>query len=115
MQEKVTIAALVPGLFVAGRQIAPGSVVELSDGAEIRTPAGPIQYREVGRTAGNAEGPTLGVYSATVRVQVRGCLPKSDVGTGFADEATAIAAGYRPCGNRMREQYKAWRASQSQG
>jgi hypothetical protein len=32
----------------------------------------------------------------------------------FADEATAIAAGYRPCGNCMREQYKAWRANQPQ-
>jgi hypothetical protein len=30
----------------------------------------------------------------------------------FADEATAIAAGYRPCGNCMRDQYKAWRANQ---
>jgi Metal binding domain of Ada len=30
----------------------------------------------------------------------------------FADEATAIAAGYRPCGNCMRAQYKAWRANQ---
>ena len=29
----------------------------------------------------------------------------------FADEATAIAAGYRPCGNCMRRQYKDWRAS----
>ena len=25
----------------------------------------------------------------------------------FADEATAIAAGYRPCGNCCREEYKA--------
>jgi hypothetical protein len=32
----------------------------------------------------------------------------------FADEATAIAAGYRPCGNCMRRQYKMWRARQSQ-
>ena len=32
----------------------------------------------------------------------------------FADEATAIAAGYRPCGNCMREQYKTWRATQPQ-
>jgi hypothetical protein len=30
----------------------------------------------------------------------------------FADEATAIAAGYRPCGNCMRQQYKIWRANQ---
>jgi hypothetical protein len=26
----------------------------------------------------------------------------------FADEATAIAAGYRPCGTCMREEYRAW-------
>jgi hypothetical protein len=30
----------------------------------------------------------------------------------FADEATAIAAGYRPCGNCMRREYKAWHAPQ---
>jgi methylphosphotriester-DNA--protein-cysteine methyltransferase len=27
----------------------------------------------------------------------------------FADEATAIAAGYRPCANCMPEAYAAWR------
>jgi hypothetical protein len=26
----------------------------------------------------------------------------------FADEATAIAAGYRPCGTCMQEEYRAW-------
>lgn len=30
----------------------------------------------------------------------------------FADEATAIAAGFRPCGNCMRRQYRLWRAAQ---
>jgi len=30
----------------------------------------------------------------------------------FADEETAVAAGYRPCGNCMRQQYRAWRAGQ---
>ena len=29
----------------------------------------------------------------------------------FADEATAIAAGYRPCGTCMREQYNRWKAA----
>ncbi len=29
----------------------------------------------------------------------------------FADEATAIAAGYRPCGACMREEYRRWKAS----
>jgi hypothetical protein len=28
----------------------------------------------------------------------------------FADEATAIAAGYRPCGHCMREEYRRWKA-----
>ena len=29
----------------------------------------------------------------------------------FADEATAIAAGYRPCAGCMPAQYKTWKAS----
>ncbi len=29
----------------------------------------------------------------------------------FKDEATAIAAGYRPCGRCMREKYKRWQAA----
>ena len=29
----------------------------------------------------------------------------------FADEATAIAAGYRPCGSCMRAEYAAWKAA----
>jgi methylphosphotriester-DNA--protein-cysteine methyltransferase len=29
----------------------------------------------------------------------------------FADEETAIAAGYRPCANCMPEEYRAWRAA----
>ena len=29
----------------------------------------------------------------------------------FADEATAVAAGYHPCSVCMPEQYKAWRAA----
>jgi hypothetical protein len=28
----------------------------------------------------------------------------------FADEATAIAAGYRPCANCLPEAYQAWKA-----
>jgi methylphosphotriester-DNA--protein-cysteine methyltransferase len=29
----------------------------------------------------------------------------------FADEATAIAAGYRPCGACMRAEYREWKAA----
>lgn len=28
----------------------------------------------------------------------------------FADEADALAAGYRPCGHCMKEQYSVWRS-----
>jgi hypothetical protein len=31
----------------------------------------------------------------------------------FADEATAIAAGYRPCAGCMPDKYGAWKASRS--
>jgi methylphosphotriester-DNA--protein-cysteine methyltransferase len=30
----------------------------------------------------------------------------------FADEATAIAAGYRPCARCMPEHYQAWKSQQ---
>ena len=32
----------------------------------------------------------------------------------FADEETAIAAGYRPCGVCMKEEYKKWKAAQNE-
>jgi methylphosphotriester-DNA--protein-cysteine methyltransferase len=32
----------------------------------------------------------------------------------FADEPTAIAAGYRPCGHCMRAEYRGWKAAQAQ-
>jgi Metal binding domain of Ada len=33
----------------------------------------------------------------------------------FADEETAIAAGYRPCGTCMRGAYRAWKRGVSRG
>ena len=33
----------------------------------------------------------------------------------FADERTAIAAGYRPCGTCMRAEYQRWRSESSTG
>ncbi|CAN5546539.1 Ada metal-binding domain-containing protein [soil metagenome] len=33
----------------------------------------------------------------------------------FADEATAIAAGYRPCAVCLRDEYDSWRAAQLTG
>jgi hypothetical protein len=48
VQEKVTIAALVPGLFVGGRQVADRREPTM---ARRSTPAGPIQYRGSRRRA----------------------------------------------------------------
>jgi methylphosphotriester-DNA--protein-cysteine methyltransferase len=31
----------------------------------------------------------------------------------FADEAAAIAAGYRPCGVCMREEYRRWKSARA--
>ena len=33
----------------------------------------------------------------------------------FKDEATAIAAGYRPCGGCMRERYNCWKKAMEAG
>ncbi|MDI6934901.1 Ada metal-binding domain-containing protein [Serratia sp. Se-PFBMAAmG] len=33
----------------------------------------------------------------------------------FADEETAIAAGYRPCGTCMKEKYREWKAKRDKG
>ena len=33
----------------------------------------------------------------------------------FADEATAIAAGYRPCGACCKNRYQAWKIAKEQG
>lgn len=32
----------------------------------------------------------------------------------FADDATAIAAGYRPCGVCMRAEYRRWKSARDQ-
>lgn len=33
----------------------------------------------------------------------------------FENEATAMACGYRPCGNCMKAEYKAWKAASESG
>lgn len=31
----------------------------------------------------------------------------------FADESTAVAAGFRPCGSCLREKYRAWKQTET--
>ncbi len=57
-------------------------------GAEV---VGEVTYRPIPQTGRRNATPVLGIYTATVRVTVDGCLPHSDVGTGGVDEQTADA------------------------
>ncbi len=78
-------------------------------GAEL---VGPVGYRELTRThKGTGEVSTVGMYWATVRVQVRGCEPRSDVGCAFtADDSleahdTAIKAAVTDAMKRALRQF----------
>lgn len=48
---------------------------------------------------------------AALRAIARGAYVKHRV--FFADEATAVAAGYRPCAVCMPQEYAAWKKAQS--
>jgi DNA recombination protein Rad52 len=58
-------------------------------GAEI---VGDVSYRPMGLDdSANDTPPAVGMYTATVRVSVRGCPPRSDVGCAFVTEETPEA------------------------
>jgi methylphosphotriester-DNA--protein-cysteine methyltransferase len=81
----------------------------------------PKTYRLLGADGVAYESPTKGALGGHSRTRVygrldcpvalsllrRGFQPRHRV--FFADEATAIAAGYRPCGACMRPEYRAWK------
>ena len=78
-------------------------------GAEL---VGPVGYRELTRThKGSGEVSTVGMYWASVRVHVRGCEPRSDVGCAFtADDSpeahdTAIKAAVTDAMKRALRQF----------
>ena len=77
------------------------------------------QYRLIGSDGQETLSAVRGTLGGNRRRRIYGRLDcRSAVGalaTGyakhrvfFADEATALAAGYRPCGTCMREEYRAW-------
>ena len=76
-------------------------------------------YRLIGPDGQATLSPVPGTFGGNRRRRIYGRLDcRSAVGalaTGyakhrvfFADEATALAAGYRPCGTCMRDEYRAW-------
>ena len=77
------------------------------------------QYRLIGADGKETLSAVPGTLGGNRRRRLYGRLDcRSAVGalaTGyakhrvfFADEATALAAGYRPCGTCMREEYRTW-------
>ena len=71
----------------------------------------PYKSPEKGLLGGHSRTKVYGRMDCPVALSLlrRGFQPRHRV--FFADEATAIAAGYRPCGACMRERYRAWRLS----
>lgn len=70
------------------------------------------QRQTPGTLGGNRHGKLYGRLDcrAALRATARGVYAKYRV--FFADEQTAIAAGYRPCAVCLPEKYKAWKANQ---
>ena len=66
--------------------------------------------RVPGRLGGNRASKIYGRLDCPSAIRARaGGYAKRRV--FFADEATAIAAGYRPCAVCMREEYRGWKHS----
>ena len=80
-------------------------------------------YRLIGADGVEYESPRKGALGGHRRNKIYGTLDCAGaarwIAKGhyvkqrvfFADEATAIAAGYRPCAGCMPETYRAWKAS----
>ena len=73
----------------------------------------PYQSETKGPLGGHGRTKVYGRLDCPVALSLlrRGFEPRHRV--FFADEETAVAAGFRPCGACMRERYAAWRSSAS--
>jgi methylphosphotriester-DNA--protein-cysteine methyltransferase len=82
-----------------------------------------IRYKLIGSDGEPYESATPGTLGGHKATRIYGCLDCPSalraLAKGgyvkhrvfFADEATAIAAGYRPCARCLPEQYRAWKAN----
>lgn len=75
-------------------------------------PDGPYRSTMRGRLGGNRRGRIYGRLDcpAALRAIARGGYVPHRV--FFADAQTAVAAGYRPCGICLSQEYRAWRSGQ---
>lgn len=71
----------------------------------------PYESTGKGLLGGHARTKVYGRLDCPVALNLlrRGFTPRHRV--FFADEATAVAAGFRPCGACMRQAYRAWKQS----
>jgi hypothetical protein len=82
-------------------------------------------YRLLGADGRSFASPAKGLFGGNARLKIYGRLDCPSalraIRRGpsyarhrvfFADETSAIAAGFRPCGACMRDAYKAWRTAQ---
>jgi methylphosphotriester-DNA--protein-cysteine methyltransferase len=80
-------------------------------------------YRLLGADGRSYESPIKGLFGGNKRAMIYGRLDCPSalraINRGrtyqqhrvfFADEASALAAGFRPCARCMRDDYKKWRA-----
>jgi hypothetical protein len=71
-----------------------------------------------GTLGGNARNPRDRIYGRLDCGSARAALARGGYAEHrvfFADEATAVAAGFRPCGTCLRPAYAVWRASRDAG
>jgi Metal binding domain of Ada len=71
----------------------------------------PYSSENRGTLGGNSK---LRIYGQLDCWSARNALGKGyeKIRVFFADEETAIAAGYRPCGHCMKTQYREWKSRQ---
>ena len=81
-----------------------------------------MRYRLPGADGEEVESDVPGRFGGNQRLKIYGRLDCSSARRAltagyarhrvfFADEATAVAAGYRPCGRCMRAEYSRWKAT----
>ena len=75
----------------------------------------PYRSAQPGTLGGHRHGKIYGTLDCRAALQAiaRGGYVKNRV--FFADEATAIAAGYRPCAVCLPQRYAQWKASRTSG
>jgi hypothetical protein len=96
-------------------------LADITTAEALRLTSAPKRFRLIGADGREIESTTPGLLGGNRKLKIYGrldcpsairALPRGYAKRRvfFADEAAAIAAGYRPCGTCMRDAYKQWKA-----